>query len=222
MLKILTMIPFLLLLHINPYTYSATWQREWRSPEVKPSLCSTPITLEKPAHHQAVQSSDTLRRPASVSSLSSASGPPFKKASPFTSPVNTPLPPLPLPEIVPSPTFNVPPAVALPLSLSHPSKVASCTVLAPLPRPLVPLEPSLPVHSFHAAVPPAVSPTSISDSSLHSESPLSTLSNSPSTPQPNISIHLSSVHSAALFSTAAVDPEVNPSDATQSGTEQTF
>lgn len=192
---------------INPYAYSATWQREWRSPEVKPSLCPTPITLEGPVLQQAVQSSDTLRRPASVSSPLSVLGPPIKKASPFTFPINTPLPPLPLPEIVPSHTTNMPPAVAPPLSLLRPSEVASCNVSSSLPRSLVPSDPLLPAP--------------IPDSSLHSDSSLVTLSNSPLT-HPSVSTHLSSVHFPAPFSTAAVDPEVNPSDVAQPGTEQTF
>lgn len=199
--------------HINPYTHSATWQREWRSPEVNPSLCPTPITLEEPVHHQAVQSSDTLRRPASVSSPLSALGPPLKKNSPFTTPINTPFPPLPLTETVPSPTSNVPPALAPPLSLSlsHPFEVASCTMSSHLPCSLDPSEPLSPAYSFH--VPPSISP--IPDSSLH-------LSNSPLTPHPDVSTHLSFVHFAAPFSTAAVDREVNPSDDAQPGTEQTL
>ncbi|MCI4377563.1 hypothetical protein PGIGA_G00204970 [Pangasianodon gigas] len=199
-------------------TETATWQREWRSPEVKPSLCPTPITLEEPVHHQAVQSSDTLRRPASVSlsySYHSSLCPPLKKPSPFTSPINTPLPPLPLPEIVRSPTPNVPPTVAPPLSLSRPSEVASCTLSSPLPHSLVPSGPLSPAHSVHVAVPPPVSLTPIPDSSLHSDSSLVTLSNTPLTPHPSVSTQLSSVHFAAPFSTAAVDPEVNPSDAAQ-------
>ncbi|KAB5579485.1 hypothetical protein PHYPO_G00195590 [Pangasianodon hypophthalmus] len=199
-------------------TETATWQREWRSPEVKPSLCPTPITLEEPVHQQAVQSSDTLRRPASVSlscSYHSALCPPLKKPSPFTSPINTPLPPLPLPEIVRSPTPNVPPTVAPPLSLSRPSEVASCTLSSPLPHSLVPSGPLSPAHSVHVAVPPPVSLTPIPDSSLHSDSSLVTLSNAPLTPHPNVSTQLPSVHFAAPFSPAAVDPEVNPSDAAQ-------
>ncbi|XP_058250610.1 uncharacterized protein ehbp1l1a isoform X3 [Hemibagrus wyckioides] len=192
---------------------TATWQREWRSPEVKPSLCPTPITLEEPVHQQAVQSSDSLRRPASVSLPPTALGPPLKKASPFTSPINTALPPLPLPEIVP--TSNVPPTLAPPLSLSHPSEVTSCTVSSPLPHSLVLSEPLSPAHSFHVAVPPPVSLNPIPDSSLHSDISLVPLSNSPVTPQTNVSTQLSSVHFSAPFSTAAVEPEVNTSDATQ-------
>ncbi|XP_060789742.1 uncharacterized protein ehbp1l1a isoform X4 [Neoarius graeffei] len=193
-------------------TETATWQREWRSPEVKPSLCPTPVTLEEPVLQQAVQSSDTLRRPASVSSPLSALGPPLKKASPFTSPINTPLPTLPLPETVPSLTPNVPPKVAPPLSLSCPSEVTSYSVSSPLPHSLVPSEPLSPAHSFHVAVPPPISLTPIPDSSLRSDSSLVTLSTSPLIPHPSASTQLSSVHFAAPFSTAAVDPEVKPSD----------
>lgn len=195
---------------------SATWQREWRSPEVKPSLCPTPITLEEPVLQQAVQSSDRLRRPASVSSPLSALGPPLKKASPFISPINTPRPPLPLPEIVTSPTPNVPPTVGTAPYLSR----TSCTVPSPLPRSLVPLEPLSPAHSIHVAVPPPVSLNPIPDSSHHPDTSLVRLSNSALTPHPSISTQLSSVHFAAPFSTAAVDAEVNPSDVAQPGTEQ--
>ncbi|XP_017327768.1 mucin-17 isoform X9 [Ictalurus punctatus] len=190
---------------------TATWQREWRSPEVKPSLCPTPITLEEPVLQQAVQSSDRLRRPASVSSPLSALGPPLKKASPFTSPINTPRPPLPLPEIVTSPTPNVPPTVGTAPYLSR----TSCTVPSPLPRSLVPLEPLSPAHSIHVAVPPPVSLNPIPDSSHHPDTSLVRLSNSALTPHPSISTQLSSVHFAAPFSTAAVDAEVNPSDVAQ-------
>lgn len=144
----------------------------------------------------------------------SALGPPVKKASHFTSPINTPLPPLSLPEIVSSPTPNVPPAVASQRSLPHPSEVASCTVSSPLPPSLCPSDPL-----FHVAVSPPASLTPILHLSLHSDSSLATLSNPPLTPYPNVSTHLPSVNFAAPFSTAAVDLEVKPSDP---GTEKTF
>lgn len=204
--------------HINPYAHLATWQREWRSPEVKPSLCPTPITIDQPVPQQAVPSSDTLRRPASASSPLSALGPPLKKASPFTSPINAPLLPLLLPERVLSPTPNVSPVVAPPLSLPLPSEVASCTVSSPLPPSFVPSDPLSPTHSFHAAVPT----TTIPDLSLNSDSSLVTISNPTLTPHPTVSTHMPSVNFAAPFSTVAVDPEVNPSDVAQPGTEQTL
>ncbi|XP_047671585.1 mucin-5AC isoform X10 [Tachysurus fulvidraco] len=147
---------------------TASWQREWRSPEVKPSLCPIPITLEEPVHQQAVQSSDSLRRPASASLPPSALGPPLKKGSSFKSPINTAISPLP---------FS-------------------------------------PAHSFHVAVPSPVSLTPVLDSSLHTDTSLAPISNSPHTPHPNVSAQLSSVHFSAPFSTAAVDPEVT-TDAAQ-------
>ncbi|KAF5907129.1 uncharacterized protein DAT39_003239, partial [Clarias magur] len=194
-------------------TETATWQREWRSPEAMPSLCPAPITLEEPVHQQAVQSSDTLRRPASVSSPLSALGPPLKKASPFTSPLNKPLPPLPLP----FPTPTVPSALATPpLPLSCHPEMTYCTVSCPMPHSFVPSDPLSPAHTFHVADPPSVRRIGIPDLSLHTDSSIVTLSNAPLTPQSNASTQMSSVHFAAPFSTAAVEPEVNPSDVTQS------
>ncbi|XP_046707021.1 uncharacterized protein ehbp1l1a isoform X5 [Silurus meridionalis] len=188
---------------------TATWHREWRSPEVKPSLCPTSVTSEEPVCHQAVQSSDTLRRPASVSSSISALAPPLKKANPFTPLINTPLSPLPLTEILPIPTPNVPPTIAPLLSLSHPSEVASCTVSYSLPRSNISVQPGPSSHSSHVAVPPLATLTPNPLSFLHSNTTTVT-SKCPLTPHPNVSTQLS-----ASFSTAAVDPEVKPPDVAQ-------
>ncbi|GAA6100847.1 uncharacterized protein ehbp1l1a isoform X1 [Tachysurus ichikawai] len=189
---------------------TASWQREWRSPEVKPSLCPIPITLEEPVHQQAVQSSDSLRRPASASLPPSALGPPLKKGSSFKSPINTAISPLPKAEI--RHAINMPSLEGPPLSLSHPSEVTSCTVPSPFPRSLILSESLSPAHSFHVAVPSPVNLNPILDSSLHTDTSLAPISNSPHTPHPNVSAQLSSVHFPAPFSTAA---EVNTSDAAQ-------
>ncbi|TTI61485.1 EH domain-binding protein 1-like protein 1 [Bagarius yarrelli] len=184
---------------------TATWQREWRSPEVKPSLCPTPITLGDPIYQQEVQSSDTLHRPASVSS-------PFT-ANPFTSPINTPLSFSPVTKTVPYSTPNVPPRVAPPLSpsleVASSSSLPSCLVFLlfqqnPCRLPTLFMlvhfhKSALPLYLFHlyTLIPP------LSHHLLYLSLLLMFV----------LSCHL--FHFASPSSTAAVDPEGNPSDVAQ-------
>uniref|UniRef100_A0A8B9K2S9 EH domain binding protein 1 like 1 n=1 Tax=Astyanax mexicanus TaxID=7994 RepID=A0A8B9K2S9_ASTMX len=126
---------------------TASWQREWKSPEVKPSLCPVPTHLEEPVCHMPVQSSQILRRPASISSPP-AFDPPLKKAAPpmySTPPPNTPSTPLPL-------TFPTPDGSAQPMEAKY-STVAPPKHLLPMPCPSEVASVPTFLSSFHPAPP---------------------------------------------------------------------
>uniref|UniRef100_A0A8B9K3M8 EH domain binding protein 1 like 1 n=1 Tax=Astyanax mexicanus TaxID=7994 RepID=A0A8B9K3M8_ASTMX len=131
----------------QPAEGSASWQREWKSPEVKPSLCPVPTHLEEPVCHMPVQSSQILRRPASISSPP-AFDPPLKKAAPpmySTPPPNTPSTPLPL-------TFPTPDGSAQPMEAKY-STVAPPKHLLPMPCPSEVASVPTFLSSFHPAPP---------------------------------------------------------------------
>uniref|UniRef100_A0A3B1JX23 EH domain-binding protein 1-like protein 1 n=1 Tax=Astyanax mexicanus TaxID=7994 RepID=A0A3B1JX23_ASTMX len=126
---------------------TASWQREWKSPEVKPILCPVPTHLEEPVCHMPVQSSQILRRPASISSPP-AFDPPLKKVAPpmySTPPPNTPSTPLPL-------TFPTPDGSAQPMEAKY-STVAPPKHLLPMPCPSEVASVPTFLSSFHPAPP---------------------------------------------------------------------
>ncbi|XP_035375662.1 uncharacterized protein ehbp1l1a isoform X3 [Electrophorus electricus] len=212
-------------------TETASWQREWMSPAVKPSLCPTPAGLTEPVRQQPVQSSEALRRPASTSSLPPAVAPPPKKSTPFMCAprsLNAPHPNLSSSQVhsltpdgslksmdaVPS-TLAPPPCLTPPsvpqLSLARPFEVvvpASCS----LPCCLAPSQPQPPACSFSAAKPPPEC-LPLRSSSSPSDPLMAAADVSPSsspTPHPPVSAMLSSLHLAVSTRSRSAAPVGTP------------
>ncbi|KAL6490473.1 hypothetical protein MHYP_G00008180 [Metynnis hypsauchen] len=197
-------------------TETASWQREWKSPEVKPSLCPVPASLAEPICHMPVQSTQTLRRPASFSSPP-VLDPPLKKAIHHVyppPPLIAPHPPLSSPQVSsPTPDGTFLPVragystVAPPPSLT-PSEVASFPA-SPSSCSFAPSEPQPPGHLLLAAIP---LPTTVASTLLSPSLAPAVSSSSPPTPQPPVSALPSSAH---ISGSAAVGPVVPPSVDTQ-------
>ncbi|XP_062850135.1 EH domain-binding protein 1-like protein 1 isoform X1 [Trichomycterus rosablanca] len=199
---------------------TASWQMEWKSPEVKPSLCPAPA-LGEHFPQQPVQSSETLHRTASLSSPLSVLGPPNKKAltTVYTpSSVNTSPSVLYFPQVH-SPTPDVSSAVAPPLF--HPAEVSSFYAPPPLSTPK-PFEPQTAPYQFPVSTPPIHSPVNTPAASFLLPKPSLAIVKSSGilhTPNQNVSTHPSSVQvftPAVPFSAAApAHSEVAPSAVTQ-------
>ncbi|XP_017575459.1 uncharacterized protein ehbp1l1a isoform X6 [Pygocentrus nattereri] len=197
-------------------TETASWQREWKSPEVKPSLCPVPASLAEPICHMPVQSTQTLRRPASFSSPP-VLDPPLKKAIHHVyppPPLIAPHPPLSSPEVSsPTPDGAFQPVragystVAPPPSLT-PSEVASVPA-SPSSCSFAPSEPQPPAHLLLAAIP---LPASVASPLLSPSLAPAVSSISPLTPQATVSALPSSPN---ISGSAAVGSVVTPSVDTQ-------
>ncbi|XP_076829224.1 uncharacterized protein ehbp1l1a isoform X10 [Brachyhypopomus gauderio] len=216
-------------------TETASWQREWKAPVVKPSLCPTTAGSTETVHHQPVQGSQALRRPASISSHPPAGDPPLKKATPFIRdppPTNAPLPNLsssqvhsPTPDGFFRPVEAVPSTVAPPPCLAPPSVpqlplACPFEVAVPASSSLVPSEPQPPACSFPAARPPPDSlPLCASSPPSGPFLAAAVPSSSPPTPHPPVSALPLSLHlavSARPWSAAAVGPAAPPATVPQS------
>ncbi|KAL7880069.1 hypothetical protein SRHO_G00023230 [Serrasalmus rhombeus] len=197
-------------------TETASWQREWKSPEVKPSLCPVPASLAEPICHMPVQSTQTLRRPASFSSPP-VLDPPLKKAIHHVyppPPLIAPHPPLSSPQVSsPTPdgafqpvragysTVDPPPPLTPSEVASVPASPSSCS--------FAPSEPQPPAHLLLAAIP---LPASVASPLLSPSLAPAVSSSSPLTPQAPVSALPSSPN---ISGSAAVGSVVTPSVNTQ-------